>query len=738
MANEANNIKYEWNRSNSGGGGYITGLIQDPENLNILYARCDVGGVFKSLDYGKTFLSINNGMTEGCHHQVDSFAISTHDSKVLFRCSGEVRKYRSNGFIHKSIDGGQNWRIVTDAPDYFGNGFTRSMGEMIAVDTFEPSLVVAGSLTKGVFVSNDLGETWKCTGLRDEPIRAVGISPYKKDRIYVGTMKTMQMKDYLYPKGYNRVEVGRLYLSIDKGKTWEMIYEDADIEFSDILFSKEGEEVIYVAGGDKGIFKSIDGGKTFVSKCNGLPDKTEYRTIAADPIDMNTFYTAPARGVADSHIPLIPLYKSIDGGEHWTLIKDYKPSDFTEYHYEKDDIRPIGWSIAKFKVDLSEPNRLYMSNWFGVSTSEDAGQSWSGHFYKGIENVCIESIVADPLHSDRFLFAVADKTINVSKDNGRNYEVFKHIYLDRNYYCSSCACPSMHREGVVVYAVTNNSTRSSAIYRTEDCGENVEIALELAQGLFVQVIKEDYIDKGIFYALIDGDFEKGAGLLKSTDWGKSWRHIDVTLASYIKSLPHNKELIESELISVTAYQTKNACGTNQILCSDPYNKGVLYLAEWTEGIFRIQNNGEICENITSNLPIGKTEASVIISINVDEKVPGVIYTGLLKEGLWRTENYGNSWTKIYPKDDSIFNASSIFVGGLTKDELYVVCEPLEWSKCNSAVIYSSDRGETWKDIYDPSLGAIRWKGIAVNRNTGTIQAISCGNGAFYAERATIK
>jgi len=47
-----------WQQSHFGGGGFITGLILDPKTPDILYARCDVAGVFKSVDGGQHWRGI--------------------------------------------------------------------------------------------------------------------------------------------------------------------------------------------------------------------------------------------------------------------------------------------------------------------------------------------------------------------------------------------------------------------------------------------------------------------------------------------------------------------------------------------------------------------------------------------------------------------------------------------------------------------------------------------------------
>ncbi|NJO69226.1 MAG: hypothetical protein HC830_08050 [Bacteroidetes bacterium] len=95
-------------QSYMGGGGYITGLLINPINPDIVYARCDVAGMFKSVDGGKSWEAINNGMTECHHHSVETFAIHPTDPDILFRCSGEARDHKMTGTIHKSVDGGKN------------------------------------------------------------------------------------------------------------------------------------------------------------------------------------------------------------------------------------------------------------------------------------------------------------------------------------------------------------------------------------------------------------------------------------------------------------------------------------------------------------------------------------------------------------------------------------------------------------------------------------------------------
>ena len=718
----------EWRNSRVGGGGYITGLIPDPKTPGRVWARCDVAGVFLSEDGGRSFRAMNRGMTASSHHSVESFALSPHDPKVLFRCSGEARGGKSFGYIHGSWDGGEHWRLLTEQADFIGNGETRYLGEMIAVDPFDPRTVVAASFSRGVFASHDGGETWTGTGLAGEPLKSLAFHPRIPNRLYVGTLTAPAHADYLLPADPQRPKVGRLYVSNDKGRTWRLIAEGPELAFAELQFSPEGDEILYAAAGKLGLLKSVDDGRHFQPINQGLP-AVEFPGLAIDPRAPRTLYTAACVG-ADAPVPVVPLYVSRDAGATWSPLKDYRPADFTEYPYPPGDIRPIGWAIAKLRIDPFDSQTLYMSNWFGVSVSRDGGQHWSGNHYEGIENICVENVVAHPTRPGCFYFSAADQTIARSTDDGRRFQHFSALYLPANYYCSTCAAPS-RTEGLVVYGVNNNGSQHSAFYRTEDDGATVSCSLELPGGLMIQSVREDAVRPGVFLASVDGELAQGAGLYRSADAGKTWTRLPGGgLPTRITRVPQYRAWVENELLSVVWYQTKNACGTNQLLTAIPGQADAFYWGEWTEGLFRTADGGKTWTDLSAGLPFKHNRTATLVCVTADPHRPQRVYAGFIGEGLWRSDDQGSHWAKVFPLDGRAFNASSIAVGGPGDDDLYVSCEPLGLSPCRSALLHSVDSGRTWTDLSDPSLGALRMKTIAVNPTTGTIEVGTCGNGTF--------
>jgi hypothetical protein len=266
--------------------------------------------------------------------------------------------------------------------------------------------------------------------------------------------------------------------------------------------------------------------------------------------------------------------------------------------------------------------------------------------------------------------------------------------------------------------------------RSGDNGKTINNVKTFENFLTVQAIKEDPFSKGVFYAYIDGKLDIGAGLYKSEDSGFTWNKLPLALPPHIKTLPHKPDWIENELLSVTYGQIKNVCGTNQLLCLDPHHRGTLYFGEWTEGIYKVADDGKMIADISKGLPFHADTATALVDIKVDEYHKNVIYAGFIHEGLWRSSDGGVSWSKVFPGDASIFNASSIVISG-EGERLFVACEPLYWSNCISGVFYSGDSGKSWKNLYDQEFGQVRWKGIAIDKSRKVLYGVSCGNGAFY-------
>jgi len=728
-------IDVEWNHSYNGGGGFIPGIFQDVQQPEILYARSDVGGIFKSIDGGKSWEDINFGCNRYYQHQVRSFVVSKQNPNVMFRCSGSLNDWHVYGDIMKSKDGGKSWYLVNDMANFFGNGSERHHGELIDVSPFDSLYVVSGSFSNGVFVSRDEGENWKSVGLKGYPIAFVAYHPTVRGLIFAGTHKKFVQSEFINLTELKNDGKGRLFCSKDNGLTWQLLIESKDTDFQHIAFDYQNPQIIYTISNDA-VNKSTDGGKTFKEVLSGV--KALYGKgmafVYTHPLLPGKVFSSHKTPAIDSGIPDLPLMVSDDMGEHWHYLSNYTFSDIKDVPAYVKDLKIAGSGIAKFMIDFQDTNKMFYSNWWGVCRSEDGGKTWSANHFKGLTTTCIENVKVDPLTSGKVYFTCADVAGFCSTDDGETYTALDRP-KDEFIHSGTAFAPSRHKKDLIVSGITSwpKSQHGSAFIRSVNGGKKFEITQKIESGQFVQAIKESYQIPGTFFAFVDGIVAKGAGIYKSTDWGRSWNQLQSPFPNYVSQLPHRKHWVEFELLPITSYQQKNVCGCDALLATDPFDSNTMYVGEWTEGIYKTSNGGRSWEDISKGLPFYMKNDSVptLVSVTCDESKKDVLYAGFVKAGLWRSENAGKSWKKIYPTDGTNFNASAVVVGGSIPDEIFVACEPLYWSEVPSAIIYSPDRGKTWQKISNDKFGSVRWKGLAVDKTTGTIHAVSDGNGCFY-------
>jgi photosystem II stability/assembly factor-like uncharacterized protein len=729
---------YQWQQSTLNGGGFIAGLLQDPINPDILYARADVAGVFKSVDGGQSWTAKNNGMMECHQHDVRSFALSPHDHHLLFRGSGSVRGGSCFGTIHKSIDAGESWFPVCREVNFYGNGETRQYGEVLQVDPHRANVVLAGGYSAGLWISRDTGHHWSYLGLKDERIACVYFHPTREQVIYVGTIGKFDTDPVFVAQQYDFVRPNppRLYRSNDDGATWEVLHEGTDI--GELVFVPGVSDTLYVAGLHDGVLKSKDGGRTWTAT---TLSKYPIGTLTVDP-HHPTHLLAAAETFPnfDPEVPPIGIYESLDRGDSWRLIRWHTDADIRNYPSYMT-LPYAGWAISKIRVDVRHRHRLYLSNWYGVSISEDGGYTWDAHQFSGMENICIENMVAHPTQVDTVFMVMADHAPKVSTDGGRTFTALPRPSVEKIQPDSTALVASRFDPNFILYGIKGsggcsivralgNDSNPQIVFQNftpPDTDEGRLVFQSRAAGVSVQALAEDRFHPGKFYAYLDGILAAGAGVYHTLDWGDHWERLANPFPPPIQRVPHQREWIENELLSVVIAQTKNVCGTNQLLCVDPHRQETLYVGEWTEGLFRTTDGGQTWQDIGQALPFKRDRASVLNVIRADEQHAGVIYAGFIREGLWRSHDYGESWEKLYPTKDRIFNATSITVNGHL---IAAVCEPLYWSNCPSAVLISRNAGATWTDAYDPQLGAIRWKTVTLDPQQQRLYAGSCGNSAF--------
>ena len=272
----------------------------------------------------------------------------------------------AGGGVWKSTNAGASFKPIFDK-------YTQSIGA-IAIDQKNPKTIYVGtgesnmrnsvSIGDGLYKSTDAGDNWVKIGLDStEHISKIVIDPNNSDIIYVAAPGP------LWSDSKHR----GLYKSTDAGKTWQTILyiSDkagvADLEIdptnSNILYATSWEfrrlPYAFNSGGNgSGMYKSMDGGKTWKELSNGLPKKPFGRiALALAP-------SAPQNLLAIVESENTGLYISDDGGETW------KEQSAT------DNIRSRPFYFSTLEVDPIDPKRVYRPA-TSFSYSTDGGYSYA-------------------------------------------------------------------------------------------------------------------------------------------------------------------------------------------------------------------------------------------------------------------------------------------------------------------------------------------------------------------------
>ncbi|MDD5449195.1 MAG: YCF48-related protein [Candidatus Omnitrophica bacterium] len=181
-----------------------------------------------------------------------------------------------------------------------------------------------------------------------------------------------------------------------EAQTWQDISSGLDeLDIRTAAIDPVNPEIIY-AGGQKTIFKTTDGGRSWSKVYSVRGQLTWINSISIDPKDTCVVYAGTANG----------LYKSSDGGKSWNRI-------FQGLSPQEKEIRNI-------LIDSLDTKNVYIGTTNGIFNTNDAGKLWQKSTNE-ISNRVINFILQDPLNADVF-YAASTNGVFKSIDHGKSYE----------------------------------------------------------------------------------------------------------------------------------------------------------------------------------------------------------------------------------------------------------------------------------------------------------------------------
>jgi len=273
----------------------------------------------------------------------------------------------AGGGVWKSIDGGVTYKPVFDK-------YTQSIGA-VAVDQAHPETVWVGtgegdtrnsvSVGSGIYRTDDGGDDWKPMGLADsERIARIAIDPGDSNVVFAAALGRLWS---------DSAERG-VYRTSDGGKSWQrVLFVNPSTGCADVAIDPKNPKRIYAAmwdfrrspdffrsgGPGSGLWRSVDGGTHWTRLTSGLPSGDLGR------IAIGVAASRPETVYATVESSQTALYRSDDAGDSWKKVS-------TAFNV---GVRPFYFS--HLAVDPRNPERIYKPG-FVLTVSEDGGKTFSG------------------------------------------------------------------------------------------------------------------------------------------------------------------------------------------------------------------------------------------------------------------------------------------------------------------------------------------------------------------------
>ncbi len=643
-----------------------------------LVVTSDIFGQQLSQDFLKHFNYRSIGPTRQGGRIVD-FAVPVQESYTFYVAT-------ATGGLWKTINNGQSYKPV------FDNENVISIGD-IAVAPSDPNIVWIGTGESnnsstdpgisywgdGVYKSTDGGMTWTNMGLKDSfHIGRIIIHPQNPNIVYVAA------PGHFYTDNQER----GLYKTIDGGITWtktlEVKIDNKYVGVVDVVMNPKDPNTLFAASWDRertpwsyrqsgrgsGIYKTTDGGKSWLKLTRGLPADAIGRIgLTISPKNPEILYailsdgTHPRGRIGNTNISKV--FRTDNGGTIWRQVSP------------EDEIIGGGSYYGQIRVDPNDENHLYFLSG-SARESIDGGKSWFLAFEFKDDH---HALWIDPENSNHLLSG-NDHGFGITYDSGKNW-----------YHPDDLPLAQLYAVGVDMDYPYNvyGGTQDNGSWKGPSTKKGTS-----------PIRFEDWEHVGGgdgFYNLVDPTDSRW--LYNESQWGSIQRRDQKTGRS--KGIRYNG----GELAAYIAKDRSLRFNWNSPILISPHNSNVIYHGAniLLRSDFRGENWKEISPDLTTNDPIkiGEFENAHYCTITTIDESPvmkGVIWVGTDDGNVQLTKDNGKTWTKL---NDRITGNPGYFVSRVTASHhdtgtAYVTYTGRRRDDSRPFVYKTNDFGKTWTSI----------------------------------------
>lgn len=655
----------EWRLIGPFRGGRVTAVAGHVAEPTTFYMGATGGGVWKTADAGTSWENISDGYFGV--GTIGSIAVAPSDPRIVYVATGEgpirgVTTSHGDG-IYKSTDGGETWRHI-------GLEGSRQIARVV-VDARNPDLVYAAvqgnpwgpSEERGIYRSKDGGETWQRVHFVDA---STGASDIDLDARNPGTIYAAMWDHQREPWTVRSGGPGSsLWKSNDGGDSWVKLEQGLPnlMGKTSIVVSPADPNRLWamIEAVEGGVYRSDDAGRswTYVNKDEGIRDRGWYYThVFAHPTDRNGVYILAA-----------PMVFSRDGGATFEEIETP--------HGDNHDL----W------INPERPNVMVQGNDGGANVSFNGGETWStqmnqptGQFYR---------VETDDLFPYRIYSAQQDSTTvripSRTLDGGIGEAEWRPVGGGESSFLSfDRKDPTLVYANGLLGGLNEYDDRTGAVRDIDPypvfAGFRRGLDLEYRFNWNAPVLVSQHVPKVIYHG--------GNQLLRSTDRGLSWQAISPDLT---RARPETMGTTGGPIMIEGAGGEHYA--TLAYVSESPHDAKVIWTGS-DDGLVHVtRDGGASWSNVTpTGLPEGQINA-----IDVSPHHPGTAYIAVARYKLndfapyaFKTTDYGQSWTSIVdglPHDN--------FVRVVRED---IVQPGLLYAGTEGGTFVSFDSGASWQTL----------------------------------------
>ncbi len=599
-----------------------------------------------------------------------------------------------------------------------------------AVDPNDPARYFVAACSGGVWKTENAGTTYEPVfdGEGSYSIGCVRLDPNNPNVVWVGTGENNSQRSVSFGDG--------VYRSLDGGKSWKNMGLKASEHIGMIVVDPRDSNTVYVAaqgplwrpGGDRGLYKTIDGGKTW-DRVLYISDDTGINEIHMDPRDSNTLYATSYQ--RRRHVwtlidggPEGAIYKSTDAGKSWRKITSGIPGV---------DKGRIGLCVSPANPDVVYAIIEATDDKGGFFRSTDRGETWDKRFaYETSSAQYYNEIFCDPVDVDTVI--AMDTFTKVTTDGGKTFKPLPREYR--------------HVDDHALWINPRNTNHmlvgcDGGIYETHDRAQHWQFKANLPVTQFYRVSVDE--SKPFYYVYggtQDNNSQGGPsrttnpGGIANEDWfvtvgGDGYETVvdpvdpNIVYAQwqYGGLVRHDRR--SGEIVDIKPREKPGEApyrwNWDSPLILSPHSHTRLYFA--ANRLFRSDDRGNswtaISDDLTRQLDrdqlkvmgriwsidaVAKNRSTSIygniVSLTESPRVEGLIYVGTDDGVIAITEDGGQTWRRVelFSGVPEMSYVSWLWASQHDDDTVYASFDNHKKGDFKPYVLKSTDRGHTWTSI----------------------------------------